>query len=152
VSHRFGYVVASFSLNSKKSLISFFIPSFTKVSLRRVLFSFHVNVGFPLFMLLLKISLSPWWSDRMHLYLSFPIVISLRMIWEWVGLFFVFFVCFLNFNTCEVFFIPKDHCWNLNPSGWPGLCCYLFFCRGKLAGVGSHLPSIDPLSTVSSAG
>jgi hypothetical protein len=66
VSHRFGYVVASFSLNSKKSLISFFIPSLTKVSLRRVLLSFHVNVGFPLFMLLLKISLSPWWSDRMH--------------------------------------------------------------------------------------
>ena len=66
VSHRFGYVVASFSLNSKKSLISFFIPSLTKVSLRRVLFSFHVNVGFLLFMLLLKISLSPWWSDRMH--------------------------------------------------------------------------------------
>ena len=66
VSHRFGYVVASFSLNSKKSLISFFIPSSTKVSLRRVLFSFHVNVGFPLFMLLLKISLRPWWSDRIH--------------------------------------------------------------------------------------
>jgi hypothetical protein len=63
VSHRFGYVVASFSLNSKKSLISFFIPSLTKVSLRIVLFSFHVNVGFPLFMLLLKISLRPWWSE-----------------------------------------------------------------------------------------
>ena len=30
VSHKFGYVVASFSLNSKKSLISFFIPSLTK--------------------------------------------------------------------------------------------------------------------------
>jgi hypothetical protein len=68
VSHRFGYVLASFSSNSKKSLISFFIPSLTKVSLRRVLFSFHVNVGFPLFMLLLKISLSPWWSDRILLY------------------------------------------------------------------------------------
>jgi hypothetical protein len=36
VSHRFGYVVASFSLNSKKALTSFFIPSLTKVSLRRV--------------------------------------------------------------------------------------------------------------------
>ena len=60
VSHELVYVVASFSLNSKKSLISFFIPSLTKVSLRRVLFSFHVNVGFVLFMLLLKISLSPW--------------------------------------------------------------------------------------------
>ena len=66
VSHKFGYVVVSFSLNSKKSLISFFIPSLTKVSLRRVLFSFHVNIGFLLFILLLKISLSPWWSDRMH--------------------------------------------------------------------------------------
>jgi hypothetical protein len=48
----FGYVVASFSLNSKKSLISFFISLLTKVSLSRVLFSFHVNVGFLLFMLL----------------------------------------------------------------------------------------------------
>jgi hypothetical protein len=60
VSLRFGYVVASFSLNSKKSLISFFISSLTKVSFRRVLFSFYVNVGFLLFMLLLKISLRPW--------------------------------------------------------------------------------------------
>ena len=60
VSHKFGYVVASFSLNCKKSLISFFISSLTKESLSRVLFSYHTNVGFLLFMLLLKISLSPW--------------------------------------------------------------------------------------------
>ena len=46
VSHKFGYVVASFSLSSKESLISFFIPSLTKVSLRRVFFSLHVNVGY----------------------------------------------------------------------------------------------------------
>jgi hypothetical protein len=60
LSYEFGYVVASFSLNSKKSLISFFISSLTKESLSRVLFSYHTNVGFLLFMLLLKISLSPW--------------------------------------------------------------------------------------------
>jgi hypothetical protein len=60
VSHKFGFVVASFSLNSKKFLISFFISSLTKESLSRVLFNFHVNVGFLLFMSLLKISLSPW--------------------------------------------------------------------------------------------
>jgi hypothetical protein len=70
VSHKFGYVVASFSLNCKKSLNSFFIPSLTKGSLRRVLFSFYVNVGILLFMLLLKISLSPWRSDRMHVTIS----------------------------------------------------------------------------------
>jgi hypothetical protein len=58
VSHKFGYVVASFSLSSKKSLISFFISSLTKVSLSREFFSFHVNIGFLLFMLLLKIRLS----------------------------------------------------------------------------------------------
>ena len=58
VYHMFGYVVASFSLNSKKSLISFFIPSLTKLSLSRVLFSFHIYVGFLLFILLLKISIS----------------------------------------------------------------------------------------------
>jgi hypothetical protein len=86
VSHKFGYVVSSFSLNSKKSLISFFIPSLTKVSVRRVLFSFHVNVGFLLFMLLLKISLNPWWSDRVHgtisifLYLLRPVL--WRVIWS----------------------------------------------------------------------
>ena len=46
VSHKFGYVVASFSLNSKKSLISFFISSLTKLSLGRALFSIHVYVCF----------------------------------------------------------------------------------------------------------
>ena len=56
VFHKFWYVVASFSLNSKKSLIS----SFTKLSLSRVLFSFHVYVCFLFFLLLLKTSLSPW--------------------------------------------------------------------------------------------
>jgi hypothetical protein len=38
----------------------------TTISLRRVLFSFHMNVGFLLFMLLLKISLIPCLSDRMQ--------------------------------------------------------------------------------------
>ena len=59
VSHRFGYVVSSFSLCSKKSLISFFISSLTKVSLSRILFSFHVYVGFLLFLLLLKTTFTP---------------------------------------------------------------------------------------------
>jgi hypothetical protein len=57
VSHKFGYVITSFSLNSKKSLISFFIYSLTKLSLSRALFNFHVYVGFLLFLLLLKTSL-----------------------------------------------------------------------------------------------
>ena len=60
VYHNFGFVMALFSLNSKKSSIFFFISSLTKVSLSRVLLSFHINVGFLLFMLL-KINLSPWW-------------------------------------------------------------------------------------------
>jgi hypothetical protein len=59
VALQFGYVVASFLLNSKKSLISSFISSLTKLSLSRMLLSFHVNIGFLLFMLLLKISPSP---------------------------------------------------------------------------------------------
>jgi hypothetical protein len=65
VSHKFGYVVSSFSLNSKKSLISFFISFLTKL-LSGVMFSFHKNVGFLLFMLLLKISLRVISSERMH--------------------------------------------------------------------------------------
>jgi hypothetical protein len=60
-SHKFEYVVPSFSLNSRKSLISFFISSLTKVSLSRAFISFHLYVGFlVLLLLLLKISLSPW--------------------------------------------------------------------------------------------
>jgi len=66
VSHKFGYVVASFSLKFKKSLISFFISFLSKVLLSRVLFSVHVNVGFLWVMPLLKTSLTLWWSDRMH--------------------------------------------------------------------------------------
>jgi hypothetical protein len=62
LSQKFGYVLASFSLNSKKFLISFFSPSLIKVSLSKVLYSFHVNIGFLLFMLLLNISLSQWLS------------------------------------------------------------------------------------------
>jgi hypothetical protein len=58
MSNKFGYVVASFSLNSKKSLVSFFISTLTKLSLRRVLFSFHVYVCFLFFKFLLKTSLS----------------------------------------------------------------------------------------------
>ena len=60
VSHKFEYVVAYFSLNSKKSLISFFPSSLTKLSLSGALFSFHVYVCFPLFLLEFKTSLSPW--------------------------------------------------------------------------------------------
>jgi hypothetical protein len=60
VFHKFGYVVSSFSLNSKMPLITFFISSLTKLSLSRVLFNFHAYVGFLLFFLLLKTSLSLW--------------------------------------------------------------------------------------------
>ena len=46
VSLRFGYVVPSFSLNSKKILISFFISSLTQECFSSWLFSFHEFVGF----------------------------------------------------------------------------------------------------------
>jgi hypothetical protein len=46
VSHKFGYGMSSVSLNFRKSLISFFISSLTKLSLSRELFSFHRNVSF----------------------------------------------------------------------------------------------------------
>jgi hypothetical protein len=60
VSHKFLYDVSSFSLNSKKPFISFFISYLTKLSLSRALFSFHVYVCFPLFLLVFKTNLSPW--------------------------------------------------------------------------------------------
>ena len=71
VSHKFGYDVSTFSLNSRKSLISFFISSLTKLSLSRELFSFHEYVGFLMFLLLLKSSFNPWWSDKIQLFFQF---------------------------------------------------------------------------------
>ena len=51
-SHKFGCVVPSFTLHSKRSLISVFISSLTKLSLSSALFSFHVYVGFLIFLML----------------------------------------------------------------------------------------------------
>jgi hypothetical protein len=62
VFHKFRNVVPSFSLNSRKSLISFL----TRWSLSRELFSFYEYVGFLLFLWLLKSSLNLRWSDRMQ--------------------------------------------------------------------------------------
>ena len=66
VSHEFANLEPSFSLNSKKSLISFFISFLTKLLLSRELFSFHMYLGFLLLLFFLKTSLNPWWSDRLH--------------------------------------------------------------------------------------
>ena len=46
VSHKIGCALPSFSLNSKKSLISFFTFSLVKLSLSRTLLNFHVYVDF----------------------------------------------------------------------------------------------------------
>jgi hypothetical protein len=86
VSHKFGYVVASFSLNSKKSFISFYISSLTKVSLSRVFFSFQVSVGCLSFMLLLKISLSPCCSDRIHGNMSVYLYLLRPVLWPIIWL------------------------------------------------------------------
>ena len=67
VSHKFGYVhlhkfylCCVFIFIKLYKVFNFFISSLAKLSLITVLFSFHVYVGFLLFMLFLKISLSPW--------------------------------------------------------------------------------------------
>jgi hypothetical protein len=63
VFHKFGSVVPSFSLNSRKSLISFFISSMPSSDhWITQLFSFHEFVGFLLFLLLLKCSFNSWYD------------------------------------------------------------------------------------------
>ena len=62
--HNFVYAVPSFSLNSKNVFI-FFLSCLGKLFLSTVVFSFLMYVTFLLFLLLL-ISLSACWSDRMH--------------------------------------------------------------------------------------
>jgi hypothetical protein len=54
VSHKFEYAVHLFSLNSRKSLIYFFIYVLIQISISRELFSFCEFVGFVLFLLFLK--------------------------------------------------------------------------------------------------
>jgi hypothetical protein len=56
VSHRFEYLVTSFSLHSKKPLIS----SLIQLLLSRKLFSYHVYVDFLGFFLLLLLKTRPW--------------------------------------------------------------------------------------------
>jgi hypothetical protein len=58
VPHKFRYIVPSFSLNIRKYVISFFISPLTHYSLN-IVFSYHDFVGFLMFLLLLKYSLSP---------------------------------------------------------------------------------------------
>ena len=81
VSHKFGYSVPSFSLSSKESWIFFFISS--NLSLSRKLLSFHLYVGFLLIFLLLKTSLSPWWSDRID-GINSMLLYLLRFVCVWV--------------------------------------------------------------------
>jgi hypothetical protein len=56
VYHKFGYTAPSFSLNSRKSLASLFLPRSSDHSIE----TFHECVGFLLFLLLLKFNLNPW--------------------------------------------------------------------------------------------
>jgi hypothetical protein len=65
VPYYFEFVLSTFSLNSRKSLVSFFITPLIMLSLCRDLSSFHMHVGF-LLSLLFKTSLKPWLSDKMH--------------------------------------------------------------------------------------
>lgn len=65
VSHKFGCVVNSFSLNSR--IISFFISALTQSSsYSQELFSFHEFGGF----LLLNPSFTLWWSDSIQRVIS----------------------------------------------------------------------------------
>ena len=64
-----------------RQVFNFFISSLTKVSLSRVFFSFHGNVDFLLVMLLLKISLSPWWSDRIYGIISIFFYLLSPVLW-----------------------------------------------------------------------
>jgi hypothetical protein len=66
VSHRFWWIVFSFSLTSRKLLISSFISLVTHWSLSNVLFNFQLFAYFLLLFLLLSSSFNALWSDRMQ--------------------------------------------------------------------------------------
>jgi hypothetical protein len=77
VSHTFGYVVSSFSLNS--IVFDFFISSLTNLLSRALLCSLE----YVIFLLFLKSSLSLWLSDRMPGNVSIFLYL-LRLICVWL--------------------------------------------------------------------
>ena len=54
------------------------------LSLDWELFTFHVYVGFLLFLLLLKTNLSPWWPDRMHGIISIFLYLLRVVFWPFM--------------------------------------------------------------------
>jgi len=76
VSHKMGYVAPSFSLNSKKSWISFSLPwpSYHWVE------CCSASMGLS-FLLILKTSLSLWWSDRIHGIISLFLCLLRPILW-----------------------------------------------------------------------
>ena len=76
--YRFGYIVSSFLLNSRKTLTSFFISSLTQGWLSSWLFSFREFVGFLGIILLLNFNITPWWSDKTQV-VYFNILVSVNV-------------------------------------------------------------------------
>ena len=71
VSHRFGYVMSLFLLNSRKTLIFFFISYLTRGWYSSWVFSFHEFVGFLGLELLLNSNFIPSWSDSTKVVTTF---------------------------------------------------------------------------------
>ena len=74
---------AFISLSFRKSLISFFISFLTQRSLSREMFNFHKCIDFLVFLLLLKSSFNPWWSDKIQGLIS-VLLYLLRLLCDWV--------------------------------------------------------------------
>ena len=81
VVYKFGYVMPSFSLYSRKSFITFLISSLIQYSSNRELFSFHEFVGFLLFLFLLNSYFNPWWSDQIQWVISILLFLLRLALW-----------------------------------------------------------------------
>ena len=107
VSRKFKQILPSFSLNFRKSLISFFIYSLTNSSLSRKLFCFHEYMGFLLFLLLLKSSHNPWWSAGMQAVISiflYLLMLVLCPFWRsFCEVLRVRHIILLGGGVCEIF-------------------------------------------------
>lgn len=86
VSHKFGYIVPTFSLNYRKPLISLFISSLTQWSLNIELFSYHGFVGFLLFQFLLMSRFNAWRSDNMQRFILIFLYLLRLTLWSSIWL------------------------------------------------------------------
>lgn len=102
ISHKFLYVVFTFSLKSQYFLISFLISFLTYWLFKSVLFNFHIFVNFLHFLLLLISNLISLWLDSILCMVSDLLNLVRLVLWPSIWSSLENVLCMLEINVCSV--------------------------------------------------